>query len=558
MVHLVMAARVPPALTKSEESKKRKRDDMENESGDSDLPTAAAKRAKPEDVAPASVGEDGAKNSKVAALLAKRRAIQEQKAAMEQQISAADRDQREREAKYAVERQVRERTALSRAETPVGGSRALAAGAASPSAAPQPAPNMSSVNPITASLFDLESIPKYQSTLKANLRFQQESDEKKDKVVKKPATEKPNAPAPRAKPHPAERQRRPLVFAEPGTYIRKAEEHRNFLEAQAKFGLERAKSGPGGPATTISAVDATPDKKKKLIEQAVVVVEWWDAGYLENGEYTQVDESKISSLIDHPVLLEPPSEKPSTGPIPLKLTPAEQKRLRKKLRAERLKGHQDRVMLGLEPAPKPRVRLANMMRVMGSEAIQDPTAADKMVRMETAAREKRHDERNAARKLTPEQRKEKLLKKFQEDTSLKTSVAIFRVESITSGKHRFKVEMNAQQLHLTGAILAGPNFALIIAEGGPKGIKKFKKLMERRIKWDEKDDGTEFILTRSGKEEKNKSACIWSGEVLKSSFKDFRMHTSENDPGSKKFLAERGVGHYWDMATVFEDKQTVS
>ena len=43
--------------------------------------------------------------------------------------------------------------------------------------------------------------------------------------------------------------------------------------------------------------------------------------------------------------------------------------------------------------------------------------------------------------------------------------------------------MNAQQYHLTGCVLVYSNVNLVIVEGGPKALKKYKKLMLHRIKW---------------------------------------------------------------------------
>lgn len=71
-------------------------------------------------------------------------------------------------------------------------------------------------------------------------------------------------------------------------------------------------------------------------------------------------------------------------------------------------------------------------------------------------------------------------------------MAVFRVDNLTNPTHKFKVNMNAQQLHLGGICLVAdqntvpdlPN--LVIVEGGPRAIKKYKTLMLRRIKWDEK------------------------------------------------------------------------
>ena len=63
-------------------------------------------------------------------------------------------------------------------------------------------------------------------------------------------------------------------------------------------------------------------------------------------------------------------------------------------------------------------------------------------------------------------------------------------------QHKFKVDKNAEQLHLTGCGILYKNMNLVVVEGGPRAIRKYKKLMVHRIKWnndgeddDESDDG---------------------------------------------------------------------
>ena len=65
-------------------------------------------------------------------------------------------------------------------------------------------------------------------------------------------------------------------------------------------------------------------------------------------------------------------------------------------------------------------------------------------------RELNHEMRNQARALTPAERKEKKRKKLHEDTSREVHVAVFRVRDFSNLKHRFKIDVNAQQLNLTG------------------------------------------------------------------------------------------------------------
>ena len=102
-----------------------------------------------------------------------------------------------------------------------------------------------------------------------------------------------------------------------------------------------------------------------------------------------------------------------------------------------------------------------------------------------------HEKANKARKLTPAQKKTKTLRKLREDLSCGVHVTVYRVHNLSSPAIKFKVDMNAQQLHLSGRLLLFRDINVVVVEGGPKGLKKFKKLMMHRIKWnpEKKGDG---------------------------------------------------------------------
>lgn len=72
--------------------------------------------------------------------------------------------------------------------------------------------------------------------------------------------------------------------------------------------------------------------------------------------------------------------------------------------------------MGLIPPDPPKVRLTNLMKVLTSDAVQDPTRVEARVRREVAMRKHTHDKMNAERKLTDEQRREKVeTKKVEEE-----------------------------------------------------------------------------------------------------------------------------------------------
>ena len=83
---------------------------------------------------------------------------------------------------------------------------------------------------------------------------------------------------------------------------------------------------------------------------------------------------------------------------------------------------------------------------------------------------RRHEQANAARKLTPAQRKAKKAKKLKEDLSCGTHVTVYRVRDLSKPAIKFKVDMNAQQYHLTGCVMLYRDVNLVIVEGGKNSL----------------------------------------------------------------------------------------
>lgn len=94
-----------------------------------------------------------------------------------------------------------------------------------------------------------------------------------------------------------------------------------------------------------------------------------------------------------------------------------------------------------------------------------------------------HEEANASRKLTGEQKKQKKIKKVREDTTLGVYVSVYRVLNLNNPAKKFKVEANIKQLLMTGVVVLYKNVNVVVVEGGPKQQNKFKRLMLQRVKW---------------------------------------------------------------------------
>ena len=79
-----------------------------------------------------------------------------------------------------------------------------------------------------------------------------------------------------------------------------------------------------------------------------------------------------------------------------------------------------------------------------------------------------------------------------------------RVKSLSNPSKKFKVETNANQLYMTGAIVLYEDVNVVVVEGGPKQHKKYKHLMLNRIPWAE-----ETYQDKDGQEVDNACVLVW-------------------------------------------------
>jgi U4/U6 small nuclear ribonucleoprotein PRP3 len=324
-------------------------------------------------------------------------------------------------------------------------------------------------------------------------------------------------------------------------------------------------------------------------------VEWWDARLLKDrssygaaaaGGAPALREGRVTALVEHPVPLPPPAEAPPPPPQPLRLTARELKKLRTQRREAREAEKRELVRQGLLEPPPPRVRLANLMRVLGAEAAADPTAVEGEVRRQVAERAAAHEDRNLARALTPAERREKKLRKLLDHAPpgaegdadggdgapagpAETLVAVYKVGSLAAPRLRFKVVMNAKENRVSGAALAPADaFALVIVEGGPKTLRRYEALMTRRIKWAEESadadgaDGDAMDAEGGGGGAPggtgvpgggpNYCHLVWRGVVAEPSFRGrFRCMDLPSAAAARRVLEDRGLAHYWDLAAAF-------
>ena len=285
-----------------------------------------------------------------------------------------------------------------------------------------------------------------------------------------------------------DRKSKQLIFNAKGKFMAQA----NALRQQAR--LEEMKRRIAAETRKVEIEEASD---KAFLVPAPPEIEWWDEGLLPANKNSYADcllpnrnkistpDSIITALIQHPVMLQPPQDKFISAAKPLMLTQQEQKKLRRQRRMADMKEEQAKIRLGLIEPPPPKVKKSNMMRVLGEQAVKDPTAVEARVNKEIAQRATDHLKANEDRKLTKEEKDEKLKTQQAADEAKGVKVAVFRVDDLSSGKHRYQIDVNAKQNALTGIVVLHPKMNLVIVEGGTHSINAYKKLMLNRVKWSE-------------------------------------------------------------------------
>ncbi|CAI7641725.1 unnamed protein product [Penicillium bialowiezense] len=333
------------------------------------------------------------------------------------------------------------------------------------------------------------------------------------------------------------RQTRQLLFNEKGKYIQQAAALRRQaqLEAMKKRIAEKARQ---------AGLDEEMDVEKSFLVPAPPAVEWWDEGLINGGDYAAIDNPQnikidtpdtiITAYVQHPIQLEPPQEKHVPAQKPMHLTPKEQAKIRRQRRAADLKEEQAKIRLGLVEAPAPKVKKSNLMRVLGEQAVKDPTAVEARVTREIADRKQTHEQANAERKLTKEERHEKLAAQQEKDASL-------------------------------GICVMHPKLNLVVVEGGKHSINNYRKLMVNRIDWTENpgsdraaaDSPEAQVAWLSTQDEKgeprdfSQNTCnlIWEGQAKGRSFKRwFGARVCETDSAAKDALSRAKMENFWTLA----------
>ncbi|NWT76463.1 PRPF3 protein, partial [Prunella himalayana] len=387
-------------------------------------------------------------------------------------------------------------------------------------------------------------------TLKANIRAVKR-EQFKQQLKEKPSEDMESNTYfdPRVSITPAQRQKRTFKFHEKGKFEKIAQRLRTKAQLeklQAEISQAARKTGIH---TSTKLALITP--KKELKEGEIPEIEWWDSYIIPNGlDFPKLGRFGFVSKHKH-------SAQPWWDCTDLKPTQTLGLCVCKCSGGKKVSsGSLSRCHVQQEPSQhlfhSLAVRISNLMRVLGTEAVQDPTKVEAHVRAQMAKRQKAHEEANAARKLTAEQRKAKKVKKLKEDVSQGVHIAVYRVRNLSNPAKKFKIEANAGQLYLTGVVVLHKDVNVVVVEGGPKAQKKFKRLMLHRIKWDEQTSNTKGEDDDESDEESvkktNKCSLVWEGTAKDRSFGEMKFKQCPTENMAREHFKKHSAEHYWDLA----------
>ena len=77
---------------------------------------------------------------------------------------------------------------------------------------------------------------------------------------------------------------------------------------------------------------------------------------------------------------------------------------------------------------------------------------------------------------------------------------MYKINDLSHPQTRFKVDVNAQENRLTGCAVISDGISVVVVKGGSKSIKRYGKLMLKRINWaaavanEEEEDENDVVV----------------------------------------------------------------
>ncbi|KAH8583954.1 U4 U6 associated RNA splicing factor [Cryptosporidium sp. chipmunk genotype I] len=274
-------------------------------------------------------------------------------------------------------------------------------------------------------------------------------------------------------------------------------------------------------------------------------LEHWDLPFVKRKDTVSEDEfpfeilvSKINNLIEHPAPLEPYFDPDENVSSVIFLTTKEKARLRRRNRQAKEMERQDRIRMGIEPPPTPRLKLSNLYNVLNEKAVAEPSNIEFEINKQKEERIMLHEGRNAPLKLNQEDKSKKKENKWKldPDNSI-VHAAIFKIDSLKNKRYIFKIDRNAHDCHLTGCcVISSIDPCIILVEGSKKSIQFYKNLLLNRIKWDQpKETATSCIL-------------IWEGVRPSRVFYKWKIYYCHSKEDAYRFFLDNNSLDLWNIS----------
>lgn len=92
---------------------------------------------------------------------------------------------------------------------------------------------------------------------------------------------------------------------------------------------------------------------------------------------------------------------------------------------------------------------------------------------------------------------------------------------------------------------------LLVVEGGKRAVGRYKKLIQRRIKWKEAeaDDDEEDVGDKQ-----ESAVLLWEGHVQKRQFDSYKIHNVKTETEARNILTARNCESYWTLLETFRDQ----
>jgi len=104
---------------------------------------------------------------------------------------------------------------------------------------------------------------------------------------------------------------------------------------------------------------------------------------------------------------------------------------------------------------------------------------------------------------------------------------------------------------MTGCGIAHHRFGLVAVEGGARAMRKYKKLVTKRVDWNKSVKDEDSTDEEKANKKPNHCYIVWEGTVLKPNFGQFRFEKCDDEASARKFLVQHWSEQFWDQCANF-------